>query len=331
MLLRQLFEDNVKIAVIGWGRMNPPTIGHSVLVNAINEKAKQYGGDPMLFLTMSHLAKGATKSYLTPKGKTNKHFRTAGIKNPLDWKTKLGYAQSFYKIPISTDPSLNTIMSVMKHLETKGYEKVVLVAGSDRVREFETQILPYNNTADQSGNVNFNIKEVSVEEGGFRDEEANDASGMSASKMREAAAQDDFESFKQGVPNQKLAKQMFDDVREGLGFNHQTEDSDLDEYKLFKSTDNASVKEQDPNKLKVLDWIADRVDGKEHFLSFYRKGAAWSGRLLFIKPEAANKFRQKVENNQDHLDRIKKMLTSIETTSKLLTQLDIKHDIRRAD
>jgi hypothetical protein len=331
MLLRQLFEDNVKIAVIGWGRMNPPTIGHSVLVNAINEKAKQYGGDPMLFLTMSHLAKGATKSYLTPKGKTSKHFRTAGIKNPLDWKTKLGYAQSFYKIPISTDPSLNTIMSVMKHLETKGYEKVVLVAGSDRVREFETQILPYNNTADQSGNVNFNIKEVSVEEGGFRDEEANDASGMSASKMREAAAQDDFESFKQGVPNQKLAKQMFDDVREGLGFNHQTEDSDLDEYKLFKSTDNASVKEQDPNKLKVLDWIADRVDGKEHFLSFYRKGAAWSGRLLFIKPEAANKFRQKVENNQDHLDRIKKMLTSIETTSKLLTQLDIKHDIRRAD
>ena len=62
MLLRQLFEDNVKTAVIGWGRMNPPTIGHSVLVNAINEKAKQYGGDPMLFLTMSHLAKGATKT-----------------------------------------------------------------------------------------------------------------------------------------------------------------------------------------------------------------------------------------------------------------------------
>ena len=170
MLLRELFEADGKTAVIGWGRMNPPTIGHSVLVNAINAKAKQYGGDPMLFLTMSHLAKGATKSYLTPKGKTNKHFQTAGIKNPLDWKTKLGYAQSFYKIPISTDPSLNTIMSVMKHLETKGYKKVVLVAGSDRVREFETQILPYNNTADQSGNVNFNIKEVSVEEGGFRDE-----------------------------------------------------------------------------------------------------------------------------------------------------------------
>jgi len=224
MRLRQLFEAPSKVAVIGYGRMNPPTIGHSVLVNAINAKAKKYGGNPMLFLSMTHLAKGSEKSYLTPTGKTNKHFQTAGIKNPLDWKTKLGYAQKFFDIPISTDPSLNTIMSVMKHLENKGYEKVVLVCGSDRVREFETQILPYNNTADQSGNINFNIKEVSVEEGGFRDEEANDASGMSASKMRDAAAQDDFETFKQGVPDQSVAQQMFDDVRRGLGFEHQQEE-----------------------------------------------------------------------------------------------------------
>jgi|TARA_B110000977_G_scaffold172815_1_gene225487 hypothetical protein len=224
MRLRQLFEAPSKVAVIGYGRMNPPTIGHSVLVNAINAKAKKYGGNPMLFLSMTHLAKGSEKSYLTPTGKTNKHFQTAGIKNPLDWKTKLGYAQKFFDIPISTDPSLNTIMSVMKHLENKGYEKVVLVCGSDRVREFETQILPYNNTADQSGNINFNIKEVTVEEGGFRDEEANDASGMSASKMRDAAAQDDFETFKQGVPDQSVAQQMFDDVRRGLGFEHQQEE-----------------------------------------------------------------------------------------------------------
>lgn len=109
------------------------------------------------------------------------------------------------------------------------------------------------------------------------------------------------------------------------------QDENLDEYKFFKGTDNNSIKEQDPNKLKVLDWIADRADGKEHFLSFYRKGAAWSGRLIFIKPDAANKFRQKVEANPDHLDRIKQALTSIETTSKLFSNLGIKHDIRRAD
>jgi len=107
-------------------------------------------------------------------------------------------------------------------------------------------------------------------------------------------------------------------------------DEDVNEFNLFKGTDNASVKEQDPNKLKVLDWIADRADGKEHFLSFYRKGAAWSGRLLFIKPDAAKKFRQKVEDNPEHADRIKKALTSIETTSKLFTNLKIDHQVRRA-
>ena len=252
MRLRNLFEANTKTAVIGFGRMNPPTIGHGVLVDAINSKAKQYGGNPMLFLTMSQTP------FLTPKGKTSKHYRTANIKNPLDWKTKLSYAQKFFNIPISTDPSLTTIMSVMKHLENKGYEKVVLVCGSDRVKEFESQILPYNNTPDQSGNIAYNIKEVSVEEGGFRDEEANDASGMSASKMREAAAQDDFESFKQGVPDQSVAQQMFDDVRNALGFSHDetTEsDEDVNELNLFKKTNNADPKQQDPNKLKVLDWV----------------------------------------------------------------------------
>ena len=108
-------------------------------------------------------------------------------------------------------------------------------------------------------------------------------------------------------------------------------EGDVNELNLFKRSDNGSIKEQDPNKMKVLDWIADRVDGKEHFLSFYRKGAAWSGRLLFIKPDAAKQFRQKVENNPEHADRIKKALTSIETTSKLFTNLKIDHQVRRAN
>ena len=48
-------------------------------------------------------------------------------------------------------------------------------------------------------------------------------------------------------------------------------------------------------------------------------------------PDAPNKFRKKVEDNPEHADRIKKALTSIETTSKLFTNLGIKHDVRRAE
>ena len=49
-----------------------------------------------------------------------------------------------------------------------------------------------------------------------------------------------------------------------------------------------------------------------------------------IKPDAAKSFMKKVEDNPEHEDRIKKMLTSVETTSKLFTQLKIDHQVRRA-
>lgn len=311
MHLRQLFEAQIKTAVIGYGRMNPPTIGHAVLVNAINAKAKQYDGDPMLFLSMTQ------SPFLTPKGKTNKHFKTANIKNPLDWKTKLGYVNKFFDIPVSTDPSLNTIMSVMKYLENKGYEKVVLVCGSDRVKEFETQILPYNNTPDKSGNIAYNIKEVTVEQGGFRDEEATDASGMSASKMREAAAQDDFESFKQGVPDQSVAQRMFDDVRRGLGFEHQ--DESLDEYE---------VKQQKP-KIEVLNNIAARKDGTAFPLSWNAgKGEIKVGGKMYVDPITANKFVNFFDTNKDKQDAMTQALRSATTTAKLFDVLGFDYTLR---
>ena len=109
-------------------------------------------------------------------------------------------------------------------------------------------------------------------------------------------------------------------------------DESLDEYKIFFGKDDkASIKEQDPNKLKVLDWIASRTDGQEHFLSFYRKGAAWSGKLIFIKPEEAKKFMNKVQDNEDYLPQIKQALTSMATASKLFDRLNINYQIRNAD
>jgi len=107
-------------------------------------------------------------------------------------------------------------------------------------------------------------------------------------------------------------------------------DKEVDEI-FGTKTDNASIKEQDPNKLKVLDWIAARSDGQEHFLSFYRKGAAWSGKLIFIKPDQAKAFMQKVENNSDYLPQIKQALTSMVTASKLFDRLGIKYQVRNAD
>ena len=93
---------------------------------------------------------------------------------------------------------------------------------------------------------------------------------MSASKLRKAVQDNDFDAFSKGVTNpQSYAQKMFDNLS-----NYTRED--VNELNIFKSkeVDNADPKLQDPNKLKVLDWIAARTDGKEHFLSFYKPGAA---------------------------------------------------------
>jgi len=125
---------------------------------------------------------------------------------------------------------------------------------------------------------------------------------------------------------------LSEESKEALKAIKKQNEESLEEFNLFKNKgpNNASVKEQDPNKIKVLDWIASRNDGKEHFLSFYRPGAAYSGNLIYIRPEAAKRFMKVWDANEEHHDRMKKALTSVQTTSTLFKNLNVKHDVRRA-
>ena len=71
----------------------------------------------------------------------------------------------------------------------------------------------------------FNFKRIEVKSAGQRDPDAEGAEGMSASKMREHAQNNDFDSFKQGIPShvpEKHAKELFRDVRRGMGLNENT-------------------------------------------------------------------------------------------------------------
>jgi len=103
----------------------------------------------------------------------------------------------------------------------------VYVAGSDRVAQFEKLFNDYNGKE-------YNFNSIQVVSAGERDPDAEGAEGMSASKMRAAAKQGDFESFKQGVPDQGSAEKMYDAVRTGMGVKDAvpTENTDLSEQQL---------------------------------------------------------------------------------------------------
>jgi nicotinic acid mononucleotide adenylyltransferase len=183
MLLRELLEAS-KTAVLAFGRMNPPTIGHKKLVDAVAAQA----GDPYIFLSQSQ------------KPKTD----------PLDFPTKLKLAQAFFPNVTVGDTNVRTIIQALQKIESMGYDSIIYVAGSDRIEDFKTLITKYNGTE-------YNFKNIEVVSAGERDPDADGAEGMSASKMRAAAAEGNFEAFAQGAPDKKFAKTMYDAVRNGMG------------------------------------------------------------------------------------------------------------------
>lgn len=184
MRLREIFEAPTRTAVMAFGRMNPPTIGHAKLV----EKIKSLPGDHYVFLSQSQ--KPAT--------------------DPLSFTDKLRYAKFFFPEITIGHPEVRTIIQALQKVQELGYDHLIYVAGSDRVKSFEELLNKYNGK-------DYTFKNIQVVSAGERDPDADGAEGMSASKMRQAAAEGDLDSFKQGVPNPEVADEMYAAVRSGMG------------------------------------------------------------------------------------------------------------------
>jgi hypothetical protein len=180
-------------AVITFGRMNPPTVGHEKLVNKIISVAIDEKGTPLVYLSKTQDAK----------------------KNPLTYDQKLKYGQSLFGRKYVVKSNARTIIEVAKELQ-KSYSRLVVVVGSDRIDEFNTLLQKYNGK-------DYTFDSIEVVSAGDRDPDMDDVSGMSASKMRAYAADNDYASFKKGVPtrNENLIKSLFNDVRKGLRINEE--------------------------------------------------------------------------------------------------------------
>lgn len=182
--------------VFTFGRFNPPHVGHELLVNTVLKEARKRGFENMIFASPSE----------------------GNEKNPLRYKDKIRYMkEAFRSANVVDDKSMKNPFFVAKMLSDKGYKNVVLVVGSDRVAELDREIRKYINHSDPKKSFYFDNFEV-VSAGG-RDPDADDVSGMSASKMRKLAADGDFDQFLKGVPSgmkDRTASMMFDDIRAGI-------------------------------------------------------------------------------------------------------------------
>ena len=189
-----LEEAASETVTINFGRFNPPTIGHEKLLDVSHAKGS-----------------GVHRIYAT---------QTSGNKkNPLDWKTKVKYMRKVFPVHarmILMDKKVKTIFDALVIAHKDGFKNLELVAGSDRVGEFEKLINQYNGTKGKHGFYDFaSIKVISA---GERDPDAEGAEGMSASKMRDAASKNDLVAFTQGLPKKfKDAEGLMNAVRSGMG------------------------------------------------------------------------------------------------------------------
>ena len=191
----QYVTEGTKDVTVAWGRFNPPTIGHEKLLTAVAKTAR--GSAYKIYASQS----------ADPK------------KNPLQYKDKIKYMRKMFpkhsrNIMISS--KIRTIMELLSSLYDQGFNKVTIVAGSDRVPEYETLANKYNKVKGRHGFYNFDGG-INVVSAGVRDPDAEGATGMSASKMRAAAADNDFQTFSKGLPSGfREGQKLFNDVRKGM-------------------------------------------------------------------------------------------------------------------
>jgi len=189
-------EQKSKEAFFTFGRMNPPTVGHGKLMSVLASKA---GRNPY-YVYLSHSQ--------DPK------------KNPLTYKQKVTHVRKMFpqhSRNVILDTKVKNVMDIASFLHAKGYEKITMVVGADRITEFKTLLSKYNGVKARHGFYDF--EEINIVSAGDRDPDAEGVEGMSASKQRANVANGDLETFSKGVPTTMSpanTKKLFDDIRSGM-------------------------------------------------------------------------------------------------------------------
>ncbi len=184
-----LTENKNSTIVAAFGRFNVPTIGHGLLAKKVVDTAKSFKADHIVYASRTQDAK----------------------KNPLDVDTKVKYLKKMFPgINFkAANEDVRTFIEMAAKLSEEGYKNLVMIAGSDRIDEYQKLLDKYNGK-------DFKFNSIKVVSAGERDPDADGAAGMSGTKMREAAIKGDFKAFRSGIPktlSDKETKELMEKVR----------------------------------------------------------------------------------------------------------------------
>ena len=272
-----LIEEE-KTAYFTFGRMNPPTTGHEKLMNELSKKS----------------GKNPYRVYLSQS--------TDKKKNPLDFKYKVKTVRKFFPKHarnVMLSKKVRNVFDAATEMFNDGFKNVTMVVGSDRINEFSTLLKKYNGVKGRHGLYNFN--KINVISAGDRDPDADDISGMSASKMRSLASEGDFTQFSQGLPRNVSnadAKKVYNEVRKGMGLKEQIDYFNKLHFEPVSEKREAYVK---GNLFNIGDHVT--VVGSDELASIASLGSNYviveSGNKLYRKWLTDIELFEKTKSRQD--------------------------------
>ena len=181
-------------AVMAFGRFNPPTVGHEKLMQTVRNVADSHEAKGHVFASHSELKE----------------------KDPLPQKAKIGYLnQIAHGNEVHGSSSAEpTFLHAASKLHSQGHKHLIMVAGSDRVKEYQNKLDQYNDGKDYPHG-KFKFKSIKVVSSGERDPDAEGVEGMSGTKMRDLARNNKHKQFENGLPValKDNAKEIGDHIR----------------------------------------------------------------------------------------------------------------------
>ena len=201
-MAKKIDNPKRKVIVVAFGRFNPPSSGHQLLINTVMDIASKQGADHAMFSSRTGDAK----------------------KNPLSAGKKFNWLKKIFpKANFVNERSILTPVDMLSYLAQTGYTDVVMVGGEDRA----TMYKGFNKFTKPNASFKIPLKSVTFKQAGERrDPNAKGVVGMSGSKLRQAAADNKFKVFSLGLPStiSKMdAKGLFDEVRKGMKLEEEAE------------------------------------------------------------------------------------------------------------
>lgn len=204
ILLTAKKNKRTSVVVVAFGRFNPPSGGHQLLIETVQNLASKLGADHAMFSSRSH----------DPE------------KNPLSPSKKFKWLKRFFpKANFTNESSIRTPIDMLIYLAGIGYTDVVMVGGEDRAVMYKGFARLLTKTKERKS---LPLKSITFKQAGAtRDPNAKGVAGLSGSKLRQAVKDNNFKLFSSGLPStisKSDAKGLFDDVKSGMKLKESKDD-----------------------------------------------------------------------------------------------------------